>query len=321
MNDRVLEAVANGPRLLAYLFDNFAWILTVLLLPPGVGFVVLLAWIGWWVVLSTQGMSPGKKVMGLVCVDVHSGRPASFRKMLARDFLAKGLLGAVTFGITGLVGTIQILASSDRRALWDKMTDTLVVERAAVRSGDEEDADDVPVPAPHPDPPVPSAAIVDPGSLVSPSPPVASNGSVAGSVPAAPTVDIDGLDDRTISRGALAGSASAPTQWCIKSSWGLNRVVAEGTVIVVGRDPEQAPVASHVEMERTPPGARAVSKTHCVLRVGRIVSVEDRASRNGTIIEPPGGRAVALRPNDPVPVVAGTRILLGDQWLLVEADA
>ena len=58
---------------------------------------------------------------------------------------------------------------------------------------------------------------------------------------------------------------------------------------------------------------QSLSRLHAeVLIDGWQVSVVDRDSTNGTTVTVPGGRPVDLQPNEPMPVVPGTRIELGD---------
>jgi hypothetical protein len=311
----------NGSRLVAHLIDSFAWVIAIALVPPSLGLLVLLAWLGWWMVVATCGMSPGKKVMGLVCLDLTTGRPATFGKMIVRDLLAKTLLSTVTFGVTGLIGAIQIVGNDRRQALWDSMTDTLVVDRSSLGSM------------------VPTAA--DPSALE----PVARTVALAPAVPGVPaqsdgqeqvevplavdpmivTADPTGLDDRTVARtGSAAAPAAVPVfdvvatpRWMLSPSWDVDRSITAGTTVLVGRDP--APVAEGAEILRTPAANSAVSRAHCAVHLGDELRIEDLGSRNGTIVERPDGATVALRSHELTVVPDGSRVLLGDHSLVMRS--
>lgn len=78
-------------------------------------------------ILMGLGTSPGKRILGLYVVDSNTGTVCGFRRMFAREALAKGALGTFFSGIPLIVGIIMILASSKRQAYWDRMVGTVVV--------------------------------------------------------------------------------------------------------------------------------------------------------------------------------------------------
>lgn len=318
-NARGAPPAGNGQRFVAHLIDSFAWVIAIAVVSPTVGLLVLVAWIGLWVVVAAGGMSPGKKVMGLVCLDLTTGQPATLGKMVVRDLLAKTLLGAFTCGITGLIGAIQIVGNDRRRALWDTMTDTVVVERSSLGSPPRVAAG-VPSPAapvlPPPPPVVPTApAAADPpvGDIE------IAHAAEAITVPE----DAGGLDDLTVSRtdpmpvattAPATGVVVAPT-WTLSPSWDLDRSITGPTTVIVGRDPGVVPAGA--EAVRTAAGDSAVSRTHCALHFGDELRVEDLGSRNGTIVERPDGTTVALRPHEVTVLPDGSRIVLGDHSMAV----
>ncbi len=69
-------------RFYAYVLDCILSVLTL-----GIGRIIwsLLAW--------RRGQSPAKQLMGMYVV--HDGRPASWKRMAAREILAKGVAGLV----------------------------------------------------------------------------------------------------------------------------------------------------------------------------------------------------------------------------------
>lgn len=305
----------NGTRLVAHLIDSFAWVVAIALAPPSVGLLVLVAWIGLWVVVAAGGMSPGKRAMGLVCVDLGTGRPATLAKMVVRDLLAKTLLSTVTFGVTGLIGSIQILGNDRRRALWDSMSDTVVVHRSTL--GATSGASAPPVSPPSPTSVAPTMpAVPTLGEDRHAEPPLATEALVE-------SYDPSGLEDRTVVRRASdPAAATSPAidviqaaVWSLQPSWDVDRSLTGENTVLVGRNPRPAEAGTQVMM--TPAAESAVSRTQCAVHLGDELRVEDLGSRNGTIVERPDGVSVALLPHEPAVLPDGSRIVLGDHSLVV----
>jgi uncharacterized RDD family membrane protein YckC len=120
-------------RFYAYLLDAILAGLTL-----GIG------WIIWSLLAWRRGQSPAKQLMGMYVV--HDGRPASWKRMAAREILAKGVAGLVCglviYTAKGLSGPVYLLVcalalipyyfwmvfDAENRALWDQPAGTHVVE-------------------------------------------------------------------------------------------------------------------------------------------------------------------------------------------------
>jgi uncharacterized RDD family membrane protein YckC len=98
-----------------------------------------------WMVLSWRsGQTPGKQLMGMYVV--YDGKPASWKRMAAREILAKGVVRVVCAVIYGAALRLPIAArlpvilvtfgaylfwivwDPENQALWDHITHTHVVE-------------------------------------------------------------------------------------------------------------------------------------------------------------------------------------------------
>jgi uncharacterized RDD family membrane protein YckC len=120
-------------RFYAYVLDCILSVLTL-----GIG------WIIWSLLAWRRGQSPAKQLMGMYVV--HDGRPASWKRMAAREILAKGVAGlvcgAIIYAARGLSAPAYLLVSAlalipyyfwmvfdaENRALWDQPAGTHVVE-------------------------------------------------------------------------------------------------------------------------------------------------------------------------------------------------
>jgi hypothetical protein len=61
------------------------------------------------------------------CVRTGDGRSASWGTMALREWVGKGLLGSITFGITTLVSCFMVLGDP-RQTVWDRVASTVVVD-------------------------------------------------------------------------------------------------------------------------------------------------------------------------------------------------
>ena len=109
-------------RCYAYLLDALLAGLTL-----GVG------WLVWSLLAWRRGQSPAKQLMGMTVV--HDGRPASWKRMAARELLLKTVAGLVcgalarpSYGISLIPYFFWLCFDVDRQALWDRPAGTLVVE-------------------------------------------------------------------------------------------------------------------------------------------------------------------------------------------------
>jgi len=76
----------------------------------------------WSMMLFSNGMTPGKWLLGLYVVD-EAGDSASFGRMLVREFIGKPL-STIVFGL----GFAWILIDKNYQGWHDKLVDTYVVE-------------------------------------------------------------------------------------------------------------------------------------------------------------------------------------------------
>lgn len=104
-----------GTRIGSYVLELLLAIITL-----GIG------WLIWSIVLWSEGLSPAKKMMGLVVIDRRTGRPATGGTMAFRELVGKGVLGAMTCGITGIVSIFMVLGGGERRAVHDSIASTIV---------------------------------------------------------------------------------------------------------------------------------------------------------------------------------------------------
>jgi len=84
---------------------------------------LMLAYVVWAIVLFARGTTPGKNMLGMDVVD-EQGQPATFWRMLLREWIGKFISGVVC----GL-GYLWILIDKDRQGWHDKLASTYVVVR------------------------------------------------------------------------------------------------------------------------------------------------------------------------------------------------
>lgn len=89
----------------------------------GIVGLLTLAYIVWAIILFSHGTTPGKNMLGMDVVD-EDGRPATFWRMLLREWVGKFISGVV-FGL----GYLWILIDKDRQGWHDKLASTYVVVR------------------------------------------------------------------------------------------------------------------------------------------------------------------------------------------------
>jgi uncharacterized RDD family membrane protein YckC len=104
---------SRGRRLGAALLECVLAIVTL-----GIGYVI------WSFYTYGNGQTPGKKLMGMRVVTIHDGRSLSFGMTLLREWIVKGIIGSVTFGIAYL----WILFDANNQSLYDKIMNTVVVD-------------------------------------------------------------------------------------------------------------------------------------------------------------------------------------------------
>jgi uncharacterized RDD family membrane protein YckC len=92
-----------------------------------VAVTMFVGWFVWSLRTWARGQTPAKSLLSMRCIRTETGRAANWRTMALREVVGKGLLGAVTAGITVLVSGVMILRPS-RTGIWDRLAGTLVVD-------------------------------------------------------------------------------------------------------------------------------------------------------------------------------------------------
>jgi uncharacterized RDD family membrane protein YckC len=115
------ELASPWGRLGAHLLDGLLMLVTL-----------FVGWLVWSLFTWRKGQSPAKAMVGFHVTEKATGSAASWGRMFVREVLVRGLvigmlLGLLTLGIAGFVGTLMIF-SAYRETLWDKMAGTLVVK-------------------------------------------------------------------------------------------------------------------------------------------------------------------------------------------------
>ncbi len=99
-------------RLLCSLLEVVLAIVTL-----GIGYFV------WSLFTYRNGQTPGKKLMGIRVVSLNDGTALTFWMTLLREWIVKGFIGGITFG----VAYIWILFDGRNQSLYDKVLNTIVV--------------------------------------------------------------------------------------------------------------------------------------------------------------------------------------------------
>ena len=105
------------------------------LIIAGVTFVVLgagilIAYLVWWLIVLGRAQTPGKQIVGIRAVN-YAGEPLGWGMMFVREFLVKGLLFGILYGLTlGImffVDNLWPLWDENNQTLHDKVASTYVV--------------------------------------------------------------------------------------------------------------------------------------------------------------------------------------------------
>ena len=70
------------------------------------------------------GQTPGKKLMGIRVVSLNDGKALPFWMTLLREWIVKGFIGSITFGVAYL----WVLFDPKNQSLYDKVLNTVVVD-------------------------------------------------------------------------------------------------------------------------------------------------------------------------------------------------
>jgi hypothetical protein len=99
-------------------------------------------WVGWWIIAWSDGQSPSKVLLHRHVVDSKTGRLAGYGQMAVREAAGKGAPAALALGGLYLaqplptliavayfvLGSAMALVDNRRRALWDRLAHTVVVD-------------------------------------------------------------------------------------------------------------------------------------------------------------------------------------------------
>ena len=110
--DGVVITSKSG-RLLCALLEVVLAVLTL-----GIGYFI------WSFFTFRTGQTPGKKLMGIRVISLNDGKALAFWMTLLREWIVKGFIGSITFGIA----YIWILFDDKNQALYDKVMNTIVVD-------------------------------------------------------------------------------------------------------------------------------------------------------------------------------------------------
>lgn len=104
---------SKSGRLLCALLEVVLALVTL-----GIGYVI------WSFFTYRTGQTPGKKLMGIRVVSLNDGVALPFWMTLLREWIVKGFIGGITFGIA----YVWILFDDKNQALYDKVLNTIVVD-------------------------------------------------------------------------------------------------------------------------------------------------------------------------------------------------
>lgn len=104
---------SKASRLLCALLEVVLALVTL-----GIGYFI------WQFFTYRTGQTPGKKLMGIRVITLNDGKALPFWMTLLREWIVKGFIGGITFGIA----YIWILFDPKNQALYDKVLNTIVVD-------------------------------------------------------------------------------------------------------------------------------------------------------------------------------------------------
>lgn len=104
---------SRASRLLCSLLEVVLAIVTL-----GIGYFI------WSLFTYRNGQTPGKKLMGMRVVSLNDGTALTFWMTLLREWIVKGFIGGITFG----VAYVWILFDDRNQSLYDKVLNTVVVD-------------------------------------------------------------------------------------------------------------------------------------------------------------------------------------------------
>ena len=88
---------------------------------------LVVGWIVWSLVAYGRGQTPAKQLLNMRVVKVETLERASFARLLAREWLAKPVLG-LAGGLTAGIAYVWMVWDKRNQELWDKAVGTIVVD-------------------------------------------------------------------------------------------------------------------------------------------------------------------------------------------------
>jgi uncharacterized RDD family membrane protein YckC len=88
---------------------------------------LFVGWVVWSLVAYGRGQTPAKQLLNMRVVKVETAERASWARMLAREWLAKPVLG-ILGGLTAGIAYFWMAWDKRNQELWDKVVDTIVVD-------------------------------------------------------------------------------------------------------------------------------------------------------------------------------------------------
>jgi uncharacterized RDD family membrane protein YckC len=104
---------SKSGRLLCALLEGVLAVLTL-----GIGYLI------WSFFTYRTGQTPGKKLMGIRVISLNDGAALPFWTTFLREWIVKGFIGGITFGIA----YVWILFDDRNQSLHDKVMNTIVVD-------------------------------------------------------------------------------------------------------------------------------------------------------------------------------------------------
>jgi uncharacterized RDD family membrane protein YckC len=85
-----------------------------------------IGWLVWSFVVFGRGQTPAKQILNVRTVTLRTGRHSSWGRMFVREFIAKPLVGLLSFLTLG-IANFWLVWDSRNQELWDKVVGTVVV--------------------------------------------------------------------------------------------------------------------------------------------------------------------------------------------------
>ena len=85
-----------------------------------------IGWLVWAFIVFGRGQTPAKQLLGMRVVQLRKGQTASWGTMFLREFIAKWIVGLLSFFTLGIIN-FWLIWDKNNQELWDKVVGTIVV--------------------------------------------------------------------------------------------------------------------------------------------------------------------------------------------------